>query len=72
MLAYSDIKSINLLSLEKKILLGSLEGHQDTVRSICFSPNGEKLCSASEDNTIRLWDLETRQCEAILLGDKFS
>ena len=45
MLAYSDIKSINLLSLEKKILLGTLEGHQDTVRSISFSPNGEKLCS---------------------------
>jgi hypothetical protein len=31
-----------------------------------------KINLASEDNTIRLWDLETRQCEAILLGDKYS
>lgn len=37
----------------------ALEGHEDTVDSVRFLPDGEQLLSASWDGTIRRWDLET-------------
>ena len=36
-----------------------LTGHTDAVRSVAFSPNGSQLASGSNDNTIRLWDVDT-------------
>ncbi|MBD2603674.1 CHAT domain-containing protein [Scytonema hofmannii FACHB-248] len=41
--------------------LSSLKGHSDWVRSLAFSSDGKTLISGSNDETVRLWDLETRQ-----------
>ncbi|KZS94302.1 WD40 repeat-like protein [Sistotremastrum niveocremeum HHB9708] len=35
------------------------EGHTDEIRSLCFSPNAELLLSASDDQTIRVWDIRS-------------
>ncbi|MEM7335230.1 MAG: AAA family ATPase [Chloroflexota bacterium] len=35
-----------------------LTGHTDTITSVAFDPNGQWLATASQDNTIQLWDLE--------------
>ena len=36
-------------------------GHTDWVNSIAFSTDGKFMASASLDNTVRIWDVETRQ-----------
>jgi WD40 repeat protein/tRNA A-37 threonylcarbamoyl transferase component Bud32 len=39
----------------------SLLGHAGPVNGLCFSPDGQRLASASSDNTIKLWDAGTGQ-----------
>ena len=46
----------------------SLEGHTDSVTRIAFSPNSATLASASQDRTIRLWDVATSTHKHTLTG----
>ncbi|KIM23652.1 hypothetical protein M408DRAFT_77303 [Serendipita vermifera MAFF 305830] len=41
-----------------------VQGHQDMVLSVAFSPNGKRIVSGSEDRTIRVWDAETAEMVA--------
>jgi WD40 repeat protein len=40
-------------------LKGRLRGHDRLIRAICWSPDGTRLASGSEDKTARLWSLTT-------------
>jgi WD40 repeat protein len=40
-----------------KSVLAYLGGHNGSVYSVHFSPDGTKLASGSGDNTIKIWDL---------------
>ena len=39
--------------------LRTLEGHNRSVNSVAFSPDGQTLASGSRDETIRLWNVNT-------------
>jgi WD40 repeat protein len=38
------------------IQVSMLEGHTDEVKSVAWSPSGERLASASGDKTLMVWD----------------
>ena len=47
---------------------GVLAGHTGWVNFASFSPDGEKVVSASLDNTVRIWSAVTGECEQSLAG----
>ncbi len=49
-----------------------LSGHTWAVLTVAFSPDGKILASGSDDNTIRLWEVNTGQLICTLLGHSWS
>jgi WD40 repeat protein len=44
------------------------KGHSHWVRSIAFSPDGQKFASGSDDQTVRIWDIKSGKCISTLEG----
>jgi len=53
----------SLAVLERK-----LEGHTHWVTSVAVSPDGKWLASGAHDKTVKIWDIETGNCQATLEG----
>lgn len=57
-------------SLIKQIYYDRLgyTGHSNLVNSVVFCSDGKTVLSASRDNTLRLWDMETGNCIKLFKG----
>lgn len=54
--------------LNKDESLQTLEEHLDRVYSVAYSPDGTKIISGSEDNTVNIWYANTGDCLKTLSG----
>ncbi|MEH2268550.1 MAG: serine/threonine-protein kinase [Nostoc sp.] len=53
-------------------LLSTLSGHAWAVLTVAFSPDGKILATGSDDNTIKLWEVNTGQLISTLVGHSWS
>ncbi len=61
----NEIRLLNTVSWKQE---PPLTGHGDWVTALTFSANGERLVSSSGDNTIRVWDMNSRATTRVLRG----
>ncbi len=45
-----------------------LRGHTEEVMDVAYSPDGKYIASASQDHTVRLWDVKTGECLQVFEG----
>lgn len=48
---------VHMFDLREKTLLHTLTGHASTVRALCFTSAGDKLCSSGGDFNLLVWSL---------------
>lgn len=53
---------IRLYDLRTGTLLGTLEGHRDTVSDLAFDRNGTRLYSVSLGGELKVWDVASQTC----------
>jgi WD40 repeat protein len=56
-----DDHVVHLVEINTGRLIQTLPGHEDWIRTIAFSPNGNTLLTAGSDRRILKWDLEQKR-----------
>jgi WD40 repeat protein len=66
MTAENDVES----TAAAPLLMLDTGGHMALINDIAFTPDGQQLVSASDDKTIRVWDLATGKTVRTLRGEE--
>jgi WD40 repeat protein len=61
-IASASGNKIQLWDKNNLSLISELEGHSNRIRSLSFNSTGEYIASSSDDETIKIWDTETKKC----------
>src|SRR5439155_16503465 len=56
-----DDGTIQLLEIASGRDIAVWQSHQDSVRSVKFSPRGDKIVSGGQDRSIKVWDVATQK-----------
>jgi len=67
-----DHGTIRILDMTSGELMHRLDAHNDVVRSVMFSPDGQRLVSAGQDRLVMLWSTVTGKAIRNLSPDGFS
>ncbi len=66
--AWTDLQMLAQGKQNHSPVFTSLDGHTSGVRSLEFSADGQRLLTGSDDNTLKLWNLETKRTIETLRG----
>ncbi|KAF9233504.1 WD40-repeat-containing domain protein [Melanogaster broomeanus] len=61
----SSSQAGSLENASHRVPMQAFEGHEERVRCVHFYPDGNRLVSGSDDNTLRIWNRETGAVEAL-------
>ena len=50
------------------LLIRVLSSYHFRVYSVAWSPDGKQIASGSEDDTIKIWDSQSGDCQSTLTG----
>ena len=59
-------RSQRVWNVQRQERLFTLRGHARPVHTLSWSPNGNRIASGSQDQTVRVWDMATGQTTIIL------
>lgn len=49
-------------------IIQTLSGHSEGISDIAWSAHSDYIASASDDNTVRIWNLDVSRCISYLIG----
>jgi WD40 repeat protein/serine/threonine protein kinase len=67
-LVVSGGEDVRVYSIREKRILGTVGNHDDDVRDVGFSPNGDTIIAASRDGAISLWNAKSLTLIGMLKG----
>ena len=64
-----DDRTMFVWDLNSERLIAKLDGHKYGVLSVAATPDSKRAVSASDDRTLRVWDLSSGTCLAVVALD---